>query len=172
MPISDAGLYCFATANAPPAGGAGSAAEFRARFAEFGGCVPEVLAQVQRDEQLLWNDLEEVRQTPWGRGPVLLVGDAAHASTPNMGQGAAMALEDTLVLAEQLAQKRPLADTLAAFEARRRPRALWVQRQSWRIGRVAQWEGRVACRLRDALVRAIPDSASTRALERMASAPI
>jgi 2-polyprenyl-6-methoxyphenol hydroxylase-like FAD-dependent oxidoreductase len=172
VPISDAELYCFSTANAPAGGPAGSAGEFRARFAEFGGFVPEVLAQVQRDEQLLWNDLEEVRQAPWWRGPVVLVGDAAHASTPNMGQGAAMALEDTAVLAELLACKQPLASTLAAWEARRRPRALWVQSQSRRIGRVAQWEGRLACGLRDALVRAVPDSASTRALERMASAPI
>jgi 2-polyprenyl-6-methoxyphenol hydroxylase-like FAD-dependent oxidoreductase len=172
VPISDAELYCFATANAPAGRGPGSAAEFRARYAGFGGFVPEVIAQVQRDEQLLWNDLEEVRQTPWWRGPVVLVGDAAHASTPNMGQGAAMALEDTAVLAELLAAKRPLPEALAAWEARRRPRALWVQSQSRRIGRVAQWENPLACALRDALVRAVPDSASTRALERMASAPI
>jgi 2-polyprenyl-6-methoxyphenol hydroxylase-like FAD-dependent oxidoreductase len=172
VPISERELYCFSTENAPPGGPAGSAADFRRRFAGFRGQVPEVLAQVERDEQLIWNDLEEVHQAPWWRGPVVLVGDAAHASTPNMGQGAAMALEDAAVLAELLAREPSRDVALAAWEARRRPRAGWVQAQSRRIGRVAQWEGRLACAFRDAIVRATPDSASTRALERIASARI
>jgi 2-polyprenyl-6-methoxyphenol hydroxylase-like FAD-dependent oxidoreductase len=50
------------------------------------------------------------------------VGDAAHATSPNMAQGAAMALEDALVLAACLRDRRSVPEALAAFESRRRPR--------------------------------------------------
>jgi 2-polyprenyl-6-methoxyphenol hydroxylase-like FAD-dependent oxidoreductase len=96
--------------------------------------------------------------------------------TPNMGQGAAMAIEDAVVLGELLAAPGALAgglaEALAAWSDRREPRVRWVQDQSRRIGRVAQWQGRVACALRNALVRCVPDSANERALARMAEQPI
>jgi 2-heptyl-3-hydroxy-4(1H)-quinolone synthase len=88
--------------------------------------------------------------------------------TPNMGQGAAMALEDVSVLCELICRGMPLADTLRAFDERRRPRVTWVQDQSRRIGRVAQWQNGIACWLRNSAVRALPDSASLKALVRMA----
>jgi 2-polyprenyl-6-methoxyphenol hydroxylase-like FAD-dependent oxidoreductase len=98
---------------------------------------------------------------------VVLVGDAAHASTPNMGQGAAMALEDAAVLAELVGKGGPPDEILPAWEARRRPRALFVQTQSRRIGRVGQLSGRFACAARNALVRALPDRLAASALERL-----
>jgi 2-polyprenyl-6-methoxyphenol hydroxylase-like FAD-dependent oxidoreductase len=61
---------------------------------------------------------------------VLLIGDAAHASSPMMGQGGCMAIEDAVVLAELL-ETSPTADAaLDAFSPRRRPRVDWVQAQS------------------------------------------
>ena len=71
----------------------------------------------------------------WSRGSVLLVGDAAHATSPNMAEGAAMALEDGLVLAECLASGRGIAQTVATFQARRRPRTQWVLAQTHRRDR-------------------------------------
>ena len=61
---------------------------------------------------------------------VLLVGDAAHATSPNMAEGAAMALEDGLVLAECLASGRGIAQTVATFQVRRRSRTQWVLAQT------------------------------------------
>jgi 2-polyprenyl-6-methoxyphenol hydroxylase-like FAD-dependent oxidoreductase len=179
VPIDGTRVYCFAVANAP-AGTVdppeGRVERFRERFAGFGGPVPAILEQVERPEQLLHNDLEEVVQRPWHRGRCVLVGDAAHGMTPNMGQGAAMALEDVCVLAELLAAPGALAGglprVLAAWSERREPRVRWVQDQSRRIGRVAQWEGRLACALRNGLLRLVPDRANERALVRMAEQPI
>jgi len=180
VPIDDGSrVYCFAVANAPagtPDPEAGRVERFRARFAGFGGPVPAVLEQRIEPAQLLHHDLEEVVHRPWYRGRVVLVGDAAHGMTPNMGQGAAMALEDVAVLAELLATPGALDDgldaALAAWMERREPRVRWVQDQSRRIGRVAQWEGRAACALRNTLVRRLPDRANERALVRMAEQPI
>jgi 2-polyprenyl-6-methoxyphenol hydroxylase-like FAD-dependent oxidoreductase len=170
VPLTRGRAYCFSTANAPagaPDPLDGRIERFRARFADFGGCVPEVLASLERSDELIHNDLEEVVHQPWFRGRVVLVGDAAHASTPNMGQGAAMALEDAAVLAELVGKGGPPEEILPAWQARRRPRALFVQTQSRRIGRVGQLSGRLACAARNALVRALPDRLAASALERL-----
>ena len=79
--------------------------------------------------------LEEVVLDSWVQGRVVLVGDAAHATSPNMAQGAAMALEDALVLAQCLAEIAPIPRALAAFEFRRRRRTDWVRAQTHRRDR-------------------------------------
>jgi 2-polyprenyl-6-methoxyphenol hydroxylase-like FAD-dependent oxidoreductase len=79
--------------------------------------------------------IEEVALDSWSRGSVVLIGDAAHATSPNMAEGAAMALEDALVLAECLVGSAAIPDSLAAFEARRRARTDWVQAQTHRRDR-------------------------------------
>lgn len=176
VPIGGGRVYCFAVANAPrgeadPAD-AGRLARFRARFAAFGGQVPALLDALRAPEELIHNDLEELDEGPWHAGRVVLVGDAAHAMTPNMGQGAAMALEDAMVLVELLRDGGLAPEPLARLHARRAPRVRWVQSQSRRIGRIGQLEGRVACGLRDAVLRVVPDAANASALRRMARAPI
>jgi 2-polyprenyl-6-methoxyphenol hydroxylase-like FAD-dependent oxidoreductase len=100
----------------------------RERFAGFGGHVRGFLAALEHDEQVHVAAIETVELGHWSSGNTVLVGDAAHASMPNMGQGGAMALEDAVVLAESL---RCGPEALARFQARRRPRVEWVQRQSW-----------------------------------------
>jgi len=175
VPIGDGQIYCFATLNAPaetPDPPAGRLERFRAVFAEFRGAVPAVLAQLMRPEELIHNDLEEVRQSPWYRGRIVLLGDAAHASTPNMGQGAAMAIEDAIVLAEEVGRAQALGDALAAYVRRRLPRAGWVQEQSRRIGRVGQLEHPAACWLRNTLVRLTPQRVAAANLRRLFEQPI
>jgi 2-polyprenyl-6-methoxyphenol hydroxylase-like FAD-dependent oxidoreductase len=78
-----------------------------------------------------FSPIEEVVEKPWVRGRVVLVGDAAHAMSPNMAEGAGMALEDALVLAETIAGGQALEE----FEARRRPRVEFVQAQTHRRDR-------------------------------------
>ena len=145
---------------------------FRGRFAGFGGQVPEILASLGAEDTLIHNDLEELETGPWHVGRVVLIGDAAHAMTPNMGQGAAMALEDASVLVELLQRPEPLVELLDRVRARRIARVTWVQSQSRRIGRIGQLEGPVLCWLRNAALRLVPDSANARALRQMASASI
>jgi len=74
--------------------------------------------------------LREVVLPRWSKGHVLLIGDAAHATRPNMAQGAAMAIEDALVLADVLQAGSSVPDAVREYEKRRRPRIEWVQEQS------------------------------------------
>jgi 2-polyprenyl-6-methoxyphenol hydroxylase-like FAD-dependent oxidoreductase len=73
--------------------------------------------------------VEEVVLDSWSHGAVLLIGDAAHATSPNMAQGAATALEDAIVLAECLTAAG-IANGITVYERRRRPRTQWVLRQA------------------------------------------
>ncbi|MFS8513560.1 MAG: FAD-dependent monooxygenase [Planifilum fulgidum] len=73
-------------------------------------------------------------QPAWHRGPVVLIGDAAHATSPHAGQGASMALEDAIVLAQCLRDLPDPSEAFAAYESLRRQRAEKVVRYSRSIG--------------------------------------
>jgi 2-polyprenyl-6-methoxyphenol hydroxylase-like FAD-dependent oxidoreductase len=110
----------------------------RERLAEFGGIIGELRdAYISRDEDVVLRSVLAVFvEAPWHRGRVVLIGDAAHATSPHVGQGAAMAIEDALVLAEEVT-RRPLAEALERFMDRRFERCKIVSDISRQIGR---WE--------------------------------
>lgn len=171
VPIGENKVYCFTTLNAPhndPAMRDLSLDEFKKLFADFGGPVPEVLRRLNTAADLIWNDLEEVEVVQWTTGRVVLLGDAAHAMTPNMGQGAAMAIEDAIVLADVLSGADNSAASLAQYEQRRRSRVAQIQTRSRRLGQVAQWESLAACAIRNFLVGLTPESVGRRAIEDLA----
>jgi 2-polyprenyl-6-methoxyphenol hydroxylase-like FAD-dependent oxidoreductase len=105
----------------------------RARFAGFGQRVQEYLAALGRDDQIICSAMEWVPVEKVYSGRVVLVGDAAHASSPMLGQGGCMAMEDACVLAEELHSGATLEAALASFAKRRRPRVEWVQQQSMAV---------------------------------------
>lgn len=91
---------------------------------------------------------------PAGPGGVVLLGDAAHAMPPHLGQGACLAFEDAATLASLLRESR-LPDAVVAYDRLRRPRAATVVRQTRRMSAVLQARGRLALRARDAALGAI-----------------
>lgn len=98
------------------------------RLRMFSGPVAEALAAVTDPAAVVHSRISQVTvDAPWHVGRVVLAGDAAHASTPQLAQGAAMAVEDAVVLAEVLDAQDGVPEALTAWEERRRPRALWVQ---------------------------------------------
>lgn len=108
----------------------GRLARLRSRFATFGGRVQEYLASLERDDQVICSAMEWMECEKWHLGRVVLVGDAAHASSPMMGQGGCMAMEDACALAEELRASATVQDALASYVNRRKPRVEWVQHQS------------------------------------------
>src|SRR3954462_12732299 len=101
----------------------------RARLAPFEGVIGDIRENLKDTDDVVYSPLSEVMlPAPWFKGRVLLCGDAAHACTPHITQGAAMALEDAVVLPEELlTTDRPLAARLQSFGERRYPRAKFVQ---------------------------------------------
>lgn len=91
---------------------------------------------------------------PCGPGGVVLLGDAAHAMPPHLGQGACLAFEDAATLASLLREAR-LPDAVQAYDRIRRPRAATVVRQTRRMSAVLQARGRLALRARDAALGTI-----------------
>lgn len=108
----------------------GHLARLRQRFADFGGPVQECLAAISSDEQIHCGPSEVLQAAHWHHGGVVLIGDAAHAAAPTMAQGGCMAMEDACVLAEILRETQTVERALDSYEARRKPRANWVQQQS------------------------------------------
>jgi 2-polyprenyl-6-methoxyphenol hydroxylase-like FAD-dependent oxidoreductase len=103
----------------------------RQRLAEFGGVLGEIRENLRQGDGIVYAPLVEVMlDAPWHRGRVIVLGDAAHACTPHLTQGAAMALEDAVVLSDELGKDQPLAATLDGFSERRYPRAKFVQEVS------------------------------------------
>ena len=135
LPLGGGRIYCFAGIDAPATTdpSSGDPAKLAELFGEFAEPVPTIVgAYLATGQQPYFSAFEEVVQRPWVQGRVVLVGDAAHAMSPNMAEGAGMAAEDALVLAETVAAGRPLQQ----FEARRRPRVEFVQTQTHRRDRM------------------------------------
>src|SRR3954447_20812301 len=101
----------------------------RERLAPFDGIIGDIRENLRDSDDVVYSPLSEVMlPAPWFKGRVLLCGDAAHACTPHITQGAAMALEDAVVLPEELLKSDvPLAERLRSFSERRYPRAKFVQ---------------------------------------------
>jgi 2-polyprenyl-6-methoxyphenol hydroxylase-like FAD-dependent oxidoreductase len=102
----------------------------RGRFAGFGEIVQQYLAALDHDKQIHCSPVDSVALEEWYRGRVVLIGDAAHVSSPMMGQGGCMAIEDACVFAEILRDDAALTETLKSYVSRRQPRMNWVNRES------------------------------------------
>jgi 2-polyprenyl-6-methoxyphenol hydroxylase-like FAD-dependent oxidoreductase len=137
FPVSKKHTYGFGYINEPerrydPA--LGRLKRLRERFAAFGGLVKAYLATLECDEQIHCAAIESLELDHWHKGRIVLIGDAAHASSPMMGQGGCMAIEDAAVLAELLKSAKSIEDALDAYVLRRRARVDWVQSQSGALG--------------------------------------
>jgi len=165
-PLPDGRVYAYATANAPAGAADGGLAGLRRRFGGWHDPIPELL-EAAADGAVLHDDLYELPPLKsYAAGKVVLVGDAAHAMTPNLGQGAGQALEDAVVLAKtvEAGSGRAIRTGLEAYDRLRRPRTQMIVLRSHRIGAVGQWASPPAVTLRNAGLRMMPRSAFIRSL--------
>lgn len=166
--LKDAGVYWFACVSAArprdPALSNVGLKQLCEMFRGFHAPVQDVLRATD-DEAVIWTDIFDVApEHPFTRRRVVLLGDAAHAVTPDLGQGACQALEDAAVLPNLLAQL-PFEHAFARFERLRVPRTRRLVRDSRRFGRIAQMRHPLAVRARNALVRNLPPTLSERWLD-------
>jgi 2-polyprenyl-6-methoxyphenol hydroxylase-like FAD-dependent oxidoreductase len=164
-PIGGDQVYWFATFDAPP-GLEVAPGPARPRleqlFASFPAPIPALIAAAE-EAQLLRTDIYDFRPMPvWHSGRVALLGDAAHATTPNLGQGGAQAIEDGYVLAESLARHAEPAAAFAAYEGLRKAKATMVVNRSWQLGKLAHMKNPLGRAARNLLMRITPESVSWR----------
>ena len=169
-PVTPGLVYWFAPVLAHDAEGSrllvgGSTDALRKRYASFPSPVPELLAATAGGDviEVELGGLVPLRM--WHRGRVVLVGDAAHAMTPNLGQGGAQSLEDAFALARGLAEAPDLPTALQRYERTRRPRATRIARTAWWLGKAAHVRSPWARLLRDAALRSTPNRAQERQLD-------
>jgi 2-polyprenyl-6-methoxyphenol hydroxylase-like FAD-dependent oxidoreductase len=164
--------YWYMTFDAP-AGEDSSASEikthaerlFRTYFQQWIG-----LLEKTRTQDILRTDISDLRPlTQWSSGRIGLIGDAAHASTPNLGQGGAMAVEDALALADAL--KAFGLDEVAwkRFEQLRRKKVDWTVSTSWSIGKICHLGNPLLRSLRNIALKNTPDSVTQKQFRRIYS---
>ncbi|WP_433256076.1 FAD-dependent oxidoreductase [Streptosporangium sp. CA-135522] len=144
--------------------------EVRVRFGSWHDPIPAVLAATP-PEAVLRHDIFHLADPlpSYVRGRAVLIGDAAHAMQPHLGQGAGMALEDAVVLAAELRAGADPASALARYDHARRPRTQAVARNAHRVGRMgAQLENRLVILVRNTAMRLLPASVGLRELVRTA----
>jgi 2-polyprenyl-6-methoxyphenol hydroxylase-like FAD-dependent oxidoreductase len=108
-------------------------------IADYGGIVADIRNKVTPETEIVFRPLEIFRlPPPWHVGRTVLIGDAAHPTTPQLASGAGIAVEDALVLADEVAKRDTVADALTAFLERREERCRLVVENSIAIGRLEQ----------------------------------
>ncbi|HTP40473.1 MAG TPA: FAD-dependent oxidoreductase [Steroidobacteraceae bacterium] len=111
-------------------------------MADWGGYVPEVRRHVLDSSTINYRPLEAVLlPAPWHRGRVVLLGDAAHATTPHLASGAGMAVEDALVLAQEIERGGAVEELLTRYNQRRFERGRLVVENSLKLGELEMNHG-------------------------------
>ncbi len=159
-PVAAGRTYWYATENAPAGWNVPvekRKAHLLKRFRNWHAPVCDLIAATQDDDILLSPISEQRALRSWHRGSATLLGDAAHLMSPNLGQGAAMALEDAWVLAECLREDGCGGTALLRYEKLRKRRisfTVWLSRQ---VGRLIQMEHPALMLARDTALRLTPD---------------
>jgi 2-polyprenyl-6-methoxyphenol hydroxylase-like FAD-dependent oxidoreductase len=167
VPLTGNRIYWYATLDSLPSIQAApvSMEDLRNIYAGFHDPVQAIL-KMTREEQLIHGDISDFKPiTKYAFGNVVLIGDAAHATTPNLGQGACMAIEDAVVLANALAAEDEPASAFRLFEKLRLDRNTRVVNTSWSLGKLSQVSNPLLASLRNAAMRLTPESISERQLK-------
>ena len=152
VPIGEKRLYVWTTYNSPHK--EQREPDLRRQFAQFTDPgIQKLFEALPPPSRIITTEIEELWMDDWVRlstsTATVLLGDAAHAITPNIGQGAGMAMEDAAVLAEELASGGEIEHALGNYAKRRKPRVQTVMRISREVGEDGQRSSAIGCWLRN-----------------------
>ncbi|MFK4874052.1 FAD-dependent oxidoreductase [Novosphingobium sp. ZW T3_23] len=137
VPMSSDEMYLFATSPEPGNplySREGLAAVMRSKLENAAPQIQALADRITDDAAVVYRPLEGLMvHGPWHKGRVVLLGDAVHATTPHLGQGAGMAIEDALVLAEELSSHAEPEAAFEAYRARRYERCRYIVEASLAI---------------------------------------
>ncbi len=128
----------------------------------------EAILKETKNENLIWGDINDIKPiNRYAFNNILLIGDAAHATTPNLGQGACQAVEDAVILAAEIKHNHDITTAFKKFEKRRLKRTHWIVNTSWRIGKIAQLENKFLSRCRNIFFRNLPKKVNEKQLTKI-----
>jgi len=163
-PLPDERVYWYATENRPAGAGTppeGHKAHLLKLFKGWHEPIEEII-EATDESVILLHDLYDLPTLPrWSVGRVTLLGDAAHAMTPNLGQGACQALEDAVVLGQELRRSADLSEALQSYERRRVKRANQILLASRQMKNLTHVPYSWACFLRDQTLQILPNRIQT-----------
>ncbi len=164
-------VYWFATHNQPAgekATGEQKKSKLLGIFKDWHQPIDHLL-QSTPAEIILQNDIYDIAPlASWSKGRVTLLGDAAHPTTPNMGQGACMAMESAYALTRALREESDHHAAFARYERERHERTAWITKTSWSIGQGGQIANPFLVALRNFAVKLAPAKALQKNLHRAA----
>ncbi|MGF7047749.1 2-polyprenyl-6-methoxyphenol hydroxylase-like FAD-dependent oxidoreductase [Paenibacillus sp. DS2015] len=133
-------------------------------FGDYHSPVSQILSSTP-DDKISYKDIYDIAPIKkFIAGRTLLIGDAAHASTPNLGQGACQAIEDAIEIVRCLKQNSSIKSAFRAFELLRGKRTAAITNQSLMMGKIAQMDQRMLCYLRNMMMRLTPHSVQRNAM--------
>ena len=145
-PVSAEGMYMFVTEDRPTSefvDPSEFAPKMKALLAQFSSpLVKAIRESLGPDSHIVFRPMEGMLMPrPWWKGRVVLIGDAVHATTPHLGAGACIGIEDAIVLAQEIERKETLPAALTAYEDRRFERCRMVVENSLRLGEIEVTNG-------------------------------
>ncbi len=160
VPINKTQTHCFASVNTMAASEKYkniSLNDFKHLFREFNGVASSLIDKLYDRKQLYYSDLGDIYLDKWINNRIVLIGDAAHGMTPNMAQGASMAMEDAMLLSQYLSSSVLVTRSLEDFFNARKKRVTAIQNRSNLLGKIGQVESRFLSGLRNFCWSRIPD---------------
>jgi 2-polyprenyl-6-methoxyphenol hydroxylase-like FAD-dependent oxidoreductase len=161
VPLHFNKMYWYACLNTPPDNEQMKRYTVQDLKRHFGHFHPPVAAilDLTKNEDLIQGDIIDLNPVNrFAFDNIVLTGDAAHATTPNLGQGACQAMEDAVILAQEIKKSNDFSQAIRHFEQRRLKRTHMIARQSRIIGSIAQAKNPLVIGIRNALLRLTPES--------------
>lgn len=134
-------------------------------FKKFHPDVLDMITKTSKESIILNNIIDLKPMEKWTAENLCFIGDAAHATTPNMGQGGCQAVEDAYIIGKLLETERDWNKVFHLFEKIRKSKVNHIVKTSWTLGKVAPWENFTG--LRNFVFRNMPESVNQRQMEKI-----
>lgn len=160
--ISDHKLYWYAVMNENLL-----TDDLESLFKEFHPDISDIIYRTDRENRMLHSITDLKPFTDWHQGKLCLIGDAAHATTPNMGQGACQAVEDAYVISRLLDEGKRIEEAFSEYGKIRLKKAHYIVNTSRLIGKVSHYENNIAVFLRNSALKMIPKLVASKQMDKV-----